>query len=203
MKIEPGIITLGPDNENARSFILESLDVCASQHLLSRKLLSRLSSATGPLYAITGEQVDADVLKSYDFTSAPPDGENTGKRPVEILVSIMADYLRATQDAVVICENWAACRDDIAKWPWPPPRVVCYGDNEVYHVLTPEITDPELIEAAIATSHYWQTGVCSACAHVPDGDIPDESYLDEIVRNTRHLFVPAFDNSGFLLWSPR
>lgn len=202
MKIEPGFLTLDPDNQNARSFILDSLEICAYNHILSRKLLSWLSSATGSMYAITGERTDADLLKAHDFSTAPPHGEETGKRPVEILVSIIGDYLGTTQDAVVLCENWAASRGDIAKWPWPPPRVACYGDSEVYHILTREITDPELIEAAIASRHHWQTGVCSSCVHVPDGDIPDEGFLDKIVRNTRHLFLPAFDGSGYLLWSP-
>jgi hypothetical protein len=26
--------------------------------------------------------------------------------------------------------------------------------------------------------------------------------LDEIVENTQHVFVPAFDGSGYLIWSP-
>jgi hypothetical protein len=202
MKTEPEFLTLDLDNHNAKSFIMGSLEICAYGHILSRKLLSRLSSATGPMYAIMGERINADLLKAHDFSIAPPDGEETGKRPVEILVSIIGDYLKTTQDAVVLCENWAASRGDVAKWPWPPPQVACYGDSEVYHVLTHEITEPELIEAAIVSRHHWQTGVCSSCPHVPQGDIPDEGFLEEIVRNTRHLFLPAFDGSGYLLWSP-
>jgi hypothetical protein len=202
MKSEPGFLTLDPANENATCFILGSLEICANDHVLSRKLLSRLASAAGPMYAIIGERINADLLKAHDFSTAPPDGEDTGKRPVEILVSIVGEYLGTTQDAVVLCENWAAGRSDIAKWTWPPPRVACYGDNEVYHILTHKITDPELIEAAIIPRHHWQTGVCSSCVHVPNGDIPDERFLDEIVRNTRHLFLPAFDGSGYLFWSP-
>jgi hypothetical protein len=80
--------------------------------------------------------------------------------------------------------------------------VACYGDNEVYHIVTPAITDPDLVEAAVVASHHWQTGVCSACAAVPDGDIPDEAFLDGIVDNTRHIFIPAFDGSGYLIWDP-
>jgi putative hemolysin len=202
MNAEQGFLTLDPDNHNAKSFILESLEICAHNHSFSRKLLRRLSSATGPMYAIVGERITVNVLKDHDFTTTTPDGEDTGLRPTEIMVSIVGDYLGKTKDAVVMCENWAACRSDIAKWPWPPPRVTCYGDSEVYHVLTHEITDPEHIEAAIAPRHHWQTGVCSSCVHVPDGDIPDERFLDEIVRNTKYLFLPAFDGDGFLLWSP-
>src|SRR5262245_18381630 len=54
-----------------------------------------------------------------------------------------------------LCENWGAERKHVANWPWPPPRVAYYGDNEVYHILTPDITDPELIEAAVAPRHHW------------------------------------------------
>jgi hypothetical protein len=59
-----------------------------------------------------------------------------------------------------------------------------------------------MIEAAVATRHQWQTNVCSACISVPEGDIPDEAFLDEIVQNTEHIFMPAFDGSGYIIWSP-
>lgn len=59
-----------------------------------------------------------------------------------------------------------------------------------------------MIEAAIVASHHWQTGVCSSCAKVPKDDILDELFLDEIVEDTEHIFIPAFDGSGYLIWSP-
>jgi hypothetical protein len=32
------------------------------------------------------------------------------------------------------------------------------------------------------------------------GDIPSEEFLDEIVEESRHLFVPASDGAGYLIW---
>jgi hypothetical protein len=124
------------------------------------------------------------------------------ERPVAHLVAFVQDYLRSNESSIVVCENWAWERKHIALQPWPPPRLSCYGDHEVFHIVTPEMSDPEQVEAAVVDRHYWQTGVCSACAHVPEGDIPDEAFLDEIVRNTKHIFIPAFDMGGYLIWSP-
>lgn len=196
---------LGEHDEKAKRHFAESLAVCAQDHLLSRKLLNRLSNSTGPMYAIVGHWFDLATLTTYDYTVLAPSGTSPiadGERARDRLVAFIREYLLTTQGAAVISENWGAEQHHIEKWAWRPPRVACFGDNEVYHILTPDITDPEMIEAAIVARHHWQTGVCFTCSIVPAGDIPDESFLDEIVDHTRHLFIPAFDGSGYLIWSP-
>ena len=156
------------------------------------------------MFAIFGEWLDLEELIDYDRGELGPTGEySIGERPTERLVAFVRDYLRTTRNGIVLSENWGADRVDIAKMLWPPPRVACYRDNEVYHILTPEITDLDSIEAAVSGSHHWQTNVCSSCARVPEGDIPSEAFLDEIVENTKHIFIPAFDGDGYLVWSPR
>jgi hypothetical protein len=206
MGLKSKLVDLGAADKKAKAHILESLSICAHDHVLSRKLLERFSTASGSVIAIVSDWFDLDELASYrEYPNLPtPEGEpEPGERPVERLVAFVVEYMRKAKDAVVICENFGASRQDIAHWPWPPPRVACYGDDEVYHVLTPEITDPDQIEAAVSPRHHWQTGVCSACSVPPEGNIPDEGPLDEIVMNTVHLFVAAFDNTGFLVWSPQ
>ncbi|MCC7084421.1 MAG: hypothetical protein IT427_05385 [Pirellulales bacterium] len=81
-------------------------------------------------------------------------------------------------------------------------RFAYYGDNEVYHIVTLDVSDPEKIEAAVAASHHWQTGICTSCNKVPDEDIPNEGWFDEVVRKTEHIFIPTFEGSGYLIWSP-
>jgi len=109
--------------------------------------------------------------------------------------------LNSTKNAIVICENWAAECRHTANWVWPPPRIACLGDNEVYHVVTPEITDPEMIESAIVARNHWQTGICSSCKNFPETNNVDENLLDELVTYINHIFVPAFDGSGYLIWT--
>jgi hypothetical protein len=207
MKIISNYVNLGPDDAKARSLILESLGVCAYDHLLSRKILERATAATGPMTAIFGSGIDLDLLSSYDCCWPVPDDSEfqydgaTLEHTTERLVRFIAEYLTSTADAVVVCENWLAQRATIADIGSPPPRIACFGDGEVYHLLTPDITDLDAIEDTIVARGRYQTGICSTSRSVPEGDIPDEGFLDEVVRNARHIFVPAFDGSGYLIWS--
>lgn len=194
-------IDLGQNDKSAKTHILESLAACAWNHTLSRKLLQRFSASTGPMAAIIGDGYQLDRSIAFDhIVSISKDSYEHGDYPQDRLVRFVGEYLKSTKDAIILCENWAATRSE--PWMWPPPRVACFGDDEVYHIVTPDITEPELIEAAVESRHYWQTGVCSTCAHFLDGDIPDEEFLDGIVCHTKHIFVPAFDGSGYLIWSP-
>src|SRR5207302_1919864 len=130
----------------------------------------------------------------------PPGEYLSGERPTERLVAFIAEYLQTAKNAAVVCENWGTNRKIFVNWPWgEPPPVSCFGENEIYHIVTPDVSDPEEIENAIVPRHQWQTGVCSRCKQVPKGDIPDVAFLDEIVENTKHVFVPAFDGSGYLI----
>jgi hypothetical protein len=197
-------IKLGDDDAKAKEHVLESLSICAHDHTLSRLLLAQYSTATGPAIAIIGDWFDLNRMAAYDYTMLPPEGEySKGDRPTERLVTFISEYLQTTKNAIVVCENWAADRQTFVNWPWgEPPPVSCFGDNEVYHVVTNQLTDPEEIENAIVSRHHWQTGVCTRSERVPHGDIPDEAFFDEVVRNTKHIFIPAFDGSGYLIWSP-
>lgn len=199
------LIPLGNADERARAHILDSLDICAHNHVLSRKLLAHFSTARGPIFAIIATWTERDQMSRSDYTMfgvASPVASAENERPIERLVAFVGEYLQSNPAGIVVCENWAAERKDIAMWPWPPSQVTCFGDKDVYHVVTPDITDSEKIEAAVAPRHYWQTGICSSCSQVPSGDVPHEAWLDEIVRNTKYVFVPAFDGTGHMIWSP-
>ena len=198
-------VELGGGDQKAKDHLLESLAICA-HHSLSKKLLERFSNATGPMFAIGADWIPLDRLIKYEHGWTPPKGSppyDAGDLPRDRLVGFVQKHLQSSRDAIVVCENFGAERRHIAKWPWPPPRIACFGDDEVYHLVTPDITDPDLIEAAVVSRHHWQTGVCSSCARVPEEDIPNEEFLDEIVENTKHIFVPAFDDSGYIIWTPR
>lgn len=198
------VVELGCDDKKAKEHFLDSLSICSHDHILSRKLLHHFAAASGPMLAVIGDWFDLAQMEAYDYTIPAPQGQYAnGDRPSELLVSFVQKYLQATPNGVVICENWGANRKTYENWQWgPAPPVSCFGDNEVYHILTPQTTDPETIEDTIRAAHQWQTNVCSQCAHVPEGDIPNEAFLDEIVQNAKYIFIPAFDGSGYLIWSP-
>jgi hypothetical protein len=203
MELKSKSVELAPSDDKARRHIIDSLHVCAHDHILSRKLLEHFGGVSGPFVAIVGDWFDLDEMSSYDLYPGGPAGEEfaSGERPTERLIEFLKCYLGSNQNLIVLCENWGAERGDIAKWPLPPPRFACYGDNDVYHILTPQVVAPEMIEAAVVPRHHWQTGICSGCSCVPDRDISDEKLLDEIDQNTNHIFIPAFDNTGYLIWT--
>lgn len=182
---------------------MDSLSICAHDHILSRKLLDRVSGTTGSIVAIAGDWLDFERISDYDLcpTGHSGEGYETGERPTEKLVELVCEFLTKTEGAVVVCENWAAKREDIPRWPCPPPRISCLGETEVYHILTSGTNDLAAIEEAVVPWHHWQTGICSTCPSFPNGDIPDEEFLDDIVRDTDKIFVPAFDNTGYLVWT--
>jgi hypothetical protein len=66
-------VELGDKDKKARDHILESLSVCAHDHILSRKLLSRFLTASGPMYAIIGDWFELSEMTAYDYTILPPD----------------------------------------------------------------------------------------------------------------------------------
>ena len=160
----------------------------------------------GSLFAIFPSGIDLALLSSYDCCWPIPDDENflypgaTHGRHSERLAEFVAVELRSNASAVTVCENWRFDRATIAQSRIVRPRIAFFHD-EVYHLLTPEITDRDLMEDTLWCWGRYQTGVCSSCEHLPGDEISDEQFLDEVARNARHVFVPAFDGSGYLIWS--
>jgi hypothetical protein len=109
--------------------------------------------------------------------------------------------MEENQHGVVFCENWTTDRSEVAQWAWPPPHIAWLNRTELYSVLTSEVTDPELMEAALPRHLFGQNAVCATCSCVPVGEIQSEAYFDEIVQRTDLLIVPAFDGEGYLVWS--
>lgn len=208
MIIITNYVNLGSTNAKARSLILNSLEVCSTDRILSRKLLAHVSTKQGNMIAIFNSGIDLDLLESYDSCWPIPDDEDfqyegaTHERTSERLVKFVTDYLTSIEDALIVCEDWTLERAKIATREWlPGSPIACFGDDDVYFLLTNEITDPEVLEDTIRPSGRYQTNICSTCRTVPRDEIPNEHFLDELVRNTKHVFVPAFDGSGFLIWS--
>ena len=195
----------GDDEMKAKEFIFQSIGICAD-HTLSRKLLEHFgpTSREGIVRAIYDERKLIWRDPALDCTHPTTVERSNGLRPRERLSMFASEYLSSAPQAIVVCEDWFAKRRTYANWDEvvPTPPYKCFGDDEVYHILSQPTEDLDAIEDVISPSAHWQTGVCSVCESVPDGDIPDESFLKKIAIHSRHIFVTAFDNTGFLIWSP-
>jgi hypothetical protein len=201
-------VELADDDPKAIAWIRENLEMCAYAHSLSKKLLGRFSAASGVMTAFVPDWVDLPQLQTYNQGSVPPAGGPTyyrvGDSPLDDLALFVREYLRATKEAVAVCENDGDVRKSMSFWTWgPPPRTWLFGANEVYYILESGETDVELIDSAVGdTLGHWGVAVCSSCARIPERDVPDETFLEEIAENTKHILMPAFDNDGYMIWTP-
>jgi hypothetical protein len=199
----------------ARTHIFKNLATGAREHMLSKKLLAHFADAHGPMLLIAFESIDLDYPYLYEYASyRGGQSDPVGAEPFSWtdsprwgLVEFLDTWLRTSDNAVVLCENWLATREEATRGvtdsSWES-RIVCFGANEVYHVLANEDRgNGAAIEATLRESHYhWTTSICARCADLPRGDIPSEVFFDDIVARTEHIFVPALDEEGFLVWSP-
>ena len=198
------IIELEESDAKARHHILQSLEVCAHNHYLSRMLLARLSAASGPILAIVGDWIKLDRTDDIDHTILPPKNQLPfvdGLSPDQRLVAFVEDYLCSIEYGVVICENWGWKPSHVKLQLWPPKRIY-YLNDDVYHVLEHGEADVDTIERAVIPRHHWQTNLCTKYDKLPDGDALSAQVVDGLVRDARHVIVPAFDGSGYLIWSP-
>lgn len=200
-------VQLDRNDSKATSLIRDSLRVAAYYRTLSRKLRNRVGDAPRQLIAIFGGGIDLKLLESYDSCWPIPDDDRfqydgaTNERTTERLVRFIAGYLESSPEAVVVSEDWAATPVDVPEMHVVPPRISCLGDSEVYYLLTPEIKDPDAIDDSVRNGARYQTGICSTSVNIPTADMQDDAFLEEVAVNARHIFVPAFDGSGYLIWS--
>jgi len=202
---------LAADDPKAKMQVLENLQMGAHEHTLSKKLLQRFSEASGAMLLIAFETLDLDTDRPYKYAGTycggqlhPPNYElitwmDTARWG---LVTFVDKHLCKSKEAVVLCENVFAERKDVPNYT-KESRMLFFNE-EVYHVVTYENAYmPDSIEQTIRESeHQWAVGVCSSCAEVPQGDVLSESFFDVIVANTTHIFTPALDGDGYLVWSP-
>ena len=198
--------SLASNDQKAKMQVLENLQIGSQEHTLSKKLLQRFSETSGEMLLIAFETLDlkADCLYKYASYDRLPAWESVTwmDAPQWGLISFVDKYLFQTKDPVVLCEDIFATRKSVTKSP-RESRMLFFKD-EVYHVLTSEdAAKPETIECSLRESRdHWAVGVCSSCDKVPHGNISSEIFFDAIVANTTHIFTPALDGEGYLVWSP-
>ncbi len=200
-------VQLADDDQKARTWIRENLEVCAFSRPLSKKLLDRFSTDSGPVTAIIPDWVNISQLAKYSHGSVPPDRSpyRKGESPRDELVQAVLRYLETGTGRVVVCEDSGSARKALEIWTWSrPPRYFEYGRDNVYYLLEPSDLDEEMIDAALGDGlgSHFAIAICSSCSQLPAQVIADDAPLDELVQNTRHILMPAFDGDGYMIWSP-
>ena len=206
------MIRLDENDQKAWDWIAENLSICSHEHVFSRKLWARFATYRGPVVAFNLGIVDLSQLSSYMNSWGPLPRDKTTiddypeeEWPETQINQFIADYLKSSDHAVVVIENANASRKMYKNWQWGAlPPYWYYGDEEVYHILTPSDIGTDNIYNAIRQSFVnWGVGVCATCKTIPEKSITDDSFFDEIVSNTRHIFLPADDGCAFLIWTPQ
>ena len=200
------------NDSRARKQVLANVAMGAQEnHALPKKLLSRFSDAIGPFVLVAFESLDLDGDYLYEYATynggkadagITPDTPQSDS-PIGGLILFIQNFLRATKNSMVLCDNWIDTRTKyLTDWRPRESRTVFCGED-VYHILISGDDNYDAIECAIREStHHWGMGVCSSCAGTPQTEILSEAFIDEIVASTVHIFTPALDGEGYLIWSP-
>lgn len=206
------MIRLDENDQKAWDWIAKNFSICSHEHLFSRKLWAWFATYKGPVVAFNLGKTDLSQLGSY-MHSWRLEGDTTTiddypeeEWPETQINQFIADYIKSSDDAVVVIENPNATRKMYENWRGGTlPPYWCYGDDEVYHILTSSDIGTDNIYNAIRQSFVnWGVGVCATCKKIPEKkSITDDSFFDEIVSNTRHIFLPADDGNAYLIWTPQ
>lgn len=202
--------SLAVDDQKARKHVLETLELGALEHTLSKKLLLRFREANGPMLLIADETVDLDAdclykhatYKGGQFEIPGLQAGSWMDSSIQGLILFVGNHLQESKDAIVLCENPFARSNDVAN-DHKESRLLFYED-EVYHILTKaDAANDDSIECALRESrHHWSVAVCSFSERMPEADALSEDFIDVVVTNAVHIVVVAIDGEGYLVWSP-
>ena len=172
----------------------------------------------GEILAIALEGLDLGTLEDFayaTYASGKTWDEAAGTTNISLqdgarggLISFLSEHLNGSVKGTVVMQNalWQRSTphwDDPARLAYSLPTHHAFCKDEVYHVLTQQDTDWELMEETIREAEtHWLAGVCADDMTIPNDNELSEEFLDELVRKTRHIFVSAFDGEGYLVWTP-
>jgi hypothetical protein len=176
-------------------------------------LHERYCNATGPAFAIAFSKIDWDHVDGYIFDASYSGGKAlhdayTLPLPLETttmggLVKFLQTYVREAPSATVLLSNPLETRATMEKLH-PRESRTAFFKEEVYHILNPDDDTFESFESAIREgSSRFGIGVCSQSVESFHNQVISEMALQSIVESARHIVVSAFDETGFLIWTPQ
>ena len=202
----------------AERFLVASLDLCAHDHSFSRRILDLVRKTPGRMQVIFDEWFDPRSADRFDARpkTLPGTVHRKDDNPHDDMGRFVVEYHRRVPQALTIVEDWAThpserielfpdlSAADRAKYSLPAEdRLLYVGQKDLLSCVAGTdvlLSDAEFLGRA---KHHWQTGVCTTCDTLPPWhSVVDDAFVDGLVANLRHVFVPCFDTDGYLIWSP-
>ena len=206
------------NNAVAEQFLIRSLEICAHDHDLSSRILDVVRKRSGRVQVMFEAWFDPNSADRFDAFPAEPPGtvRRSDDNPFDEMGRFVVDYHRHAATALTVAEDWAAdsktplprfpelSAEDRAQYSLPAEdRVLYYGRRDFYNCVSGcdvLLNDAEFL---VRPGAKWQTHICTTCSAVPKwGSIVNDAFVDGLVANLRHVFVPCFDASGYLIWTP-
>jgi hypothetical protein len=200
-------LKLSSDDPKVWDAITTNFEVCRSQHTLPKLIWERYAGTHGQVVAVFPDWIPIENLSSFRYSWTRPleaGRYEHGLSPKKSLAIFIDDYLRITSGSLVVFENLIADKNTYVDWKWgPPPPVSIYDNSEIYHVIKASGRSLKQIEDVIRKSFFqWGTAVCSIDSYMQDDNICTLPFLSDVSENANHIIIPAFDDDGFLIWSP-
>ncbi len=202
----------------AEQFLVRSLEICAHDHDLSSRILDVVRKRSGRVQVMFEAWIDPNSADRFDAFPAKPRGtvRSSDDNPSDEMGRFVVDYHRRAAAALTVAEDWAAdsktplprfpelSAEDRAQYSLPTEdRVLYYGNRDFYNCVSGRDVLLEDAEFLVQPGAKWQTHICTTCSAVPKwGSIVNDMFVDGLVANLRHVFVPCFDTSGYLIWTP-
>ena len=202
----------------AEQFLVRSLEICAHDHDLSSRILDVVRKRSGRVQVMFEAWFNPTSADRFDAFPAKPRGtvRSSDDNPSDEMGRFVVDYHRRAAAALTVAEDWAAdsktplprfpelSAEDRAQYSLPTEdRVLYYGNRDFYNCVSGRDVLLEDAEFLVQPGAKWQTHICTTCSAVPKwGSIVNDTFVDGLVANLRHVFVPCFDTSGYLIWTP-
>jgi hypothetical protein len=199
------------EDGKARQYVFKCLSIGAADRSLSRGLLSRYESVLGNVFLIADDSIALDRVEAYGPSAWYADPAYNGlfglfpnspqSFPIDGLVAFVDNYVHACKHRVALFENRYQDRSN----PYIPHKRsrFAFHQQEVYHVVVQEDVDRQFIRESIEEAdNRWSIGCCASGIVIPANLEFSAELIDEIVDRTEHIIASAFDDEGYLVWSP-
>ena len=207
----------------AEQFLVRSLEICAHDHDLSSRILDVVRKRSGRVQVMFEAWFDPNMVDRFDAFPAEPPGSPRRQNddphddnPHDDMGRFVVEYHRHVPHALTMVEDWAThptervslfpdlSAADRAKYSLPAEdRLLYVGQSDLLSCVVGGEVLLDDAEFLVRAKHQWQTGICTTCVALPPWhSIVDGAFVDGLVANLRHVFVPCFDTSGYLIWTP-
>ncbi len=169
------------------------------------------------MLAVGMEKMDIGQMPTYDYATYDSGRQALelfglkqsaiGDRPIDGVVLFLSEWIQSYPNGLILIEDPLSRRSNPNKSAesramYGLTSRLAFYNEEVYYVVTNANSTPDNIEESIRDADYGTfVGVCTPGVTVPINNSLTESILADVANKTQHVFVPAFDGEGYLIWS--